>query len=63
MRGTKAKRLRKEAFKLYPEGSTVSLKVTHTMGGVPVAGHIVYGGYRRAYQNLKKGIHETRNPS
>jgi hypothetical protein len=61
MRGSKAKRLRKEALALYPEGSTLSVEVTKTFQGQPVAGKIVYGGYRRAYKDLKRGIHETRN--
>jgi len=55
MSGRRMKKLRKEALKLHPEGSTVEMVVTKTFLGQPVAGKIVYGGYKRAYKSLKQG--------
>lgn len=55
MSGRRMKKLRKEALKLYPDGSTLSVEVTKTFQGQPVAGRAIYGGYRRAYQKLKRG--------
>jgi hypothetical protein len=62
MSGRRMKKLRKKALELYPDGSTLSIDVTKTFQGQPVAGRFLYGGYRRAYQNLKRGIHVTKNP-
>jgi len=55
MSGRRMKKLRKEAFKKHPEGSTLEVKVTKEFQGQPVAGKLVYGGYRRAYQDSKRG--------
>lgn len=56
MSGRRAKKVRKQALALHPEGSTLEFHPTKfdRETGEPVRGHWQYSGYRRAYQDLKR---------